>query len=341
MRRCPNGHPVFDDRRSACPCGAPLRPVAAPSQPVEDQAFGGQGPGSQGLGSEVPGSQAGQLGGTTELATLRPRHAEPLAETIAEPAAERSAAPSAGVHPDVDPGLHPHGDRNGSASVLSDLPADETVGIPPLDPDRTQFVPAPGGGRADTGDGDSPGYYDAGEDPDPTHATTAGTRTEPTRTRALDAPEVPADPDPSEAVDARSMRRERRPRRRRRGWLRWLLVILLLCGLAVAIGFALGRFGPLRTHRAATVPSSAPRASTPPSKAPSSPSRPLLQVGSSGPDVARLQRALTAAGFSPGAADGAFGGGTATQLRAFQASKGLPTTGTTDPATWAALPSAP
>ena len=48
-----------------------------------------------------------------------------------------------------------------------------------------------------------------------------------------------------------------------------------------------------------------------------------LQLGSSGDRVRVLQRALTALGFNPGTADGNFGTGTETAVKAFQATVGL------------------
>jgi putative chitinase len=48
-----------------------------------------------------------------------------------------------------------------------------------------------------------------------------------------------------------------------------------------------------------------------------------LQEGDQGADVRRLQKRLKEVGFDPGIADGEFGAGTASALRAFQASEGL------------------
>jgi putative chitinase len=63
----------------------------------------------------------------------------------------------------------------------------------------------------------------------------------------------------------------------------------------------------------------------------------LKKIGSSGPEVADLQRALAAAGFPPGAADGSFGPGTDAAVRAFQRSSGLLADGVVGPATLARL----
>ena len=59
----------------------------------------------------------------------------------------------------------------------------------------------------------------------------------------------------------------------------------------------------------------------------------MLRKGSSGEDVARLQKRLTAAGFDPGAADGIFGPKTDAALRAFQEANGLAVDGIAGPAT--------
>jgi peptidoglycan L-alanyl-D-glutamate endopeptidase CwlK len=48
-----------------------------------------------------------------------------------------------------------------------------------------------------------------------------------------------------------------------------------------------------------------------------------LQLGDKGPDVLTLQQALQGAGFSPGALDGDFGGGTQAAVVAYQNSEGL------------------
>ena len=62
-----------------------------------------------------------------------------------------------------------------------------------------------------------------------------------------------------------------------------------------------------------------------------------MQLGSRGPEVERLQRALAAAGFDPGGTDGSFGPATSTALIAFQTRHGLRPDGSVDPATAAAL----
>jgi hypothetical protein len=62
-----------------------------------------------------------------------------------------------------------------------------------------------------------------------------------------------------------------------------------------------------------------------------------LSQGDSGPAVRALQRALKRVGHDPGAADGAFGPGTAKAVAAFQRDRGLAADGIVGPATARAL----
>lgn len=64
---------------------------------------------------------------------------------------------------------------------------------------------------------------------------------------------------------------------------------------------------------------------------------PVLQQGSSGPDVTALQTRLKDLGFDPNGIDGNFGPGTKAALIAFQQSKGLTADGMAGPQTMAAL----
>ena len=64
-----------------------------------------------------------------------------------------------------------------------------------------------------------------------------------------------------------------------------------------------------------------------------------MQLGSSGPEVERLQQHLRERGFDSGDVNGQFGPGTDTALRAFQQSVGLPADGLAGPNTIAALKS--
>ena len=66
-------------------------------------------------------------------------------------------------------------------------------------------------------------------------------------------------------------------------------------------------------------------------------SEPTLRRGSRGEAVARLQAALTAAGFDTGGADGVFGAGSEAAVRAFQTARGLTSDGIAGAATWQAL----
>jgi len=67
-------------------------------------------------------------------------------------------------------------------------------------------------------------------------------------------------------------------------------------------------------------------------------SRPVLKLGSSGPDVITLQQKLIAGAFLTGTADGNFGPSTQAAVIKFQTAKNLsPADGVVGPATWAAL----
>lgn len=59
----------------------------------------------------------------------------------------------------------------------------------------------------------------------------------------------------------------------------------------------------------------------------------MSKMGSSGDDVAKLQKRLAAAGFDPGAADGIFGTKTEAALKSFQESVGIDADGIAGPAT--------
>ncbi len=65
----------------------------------------------------------------------------------------------------------------------------------------------------------------------------------------------------------------------------------------------------------------------------------MLQQGSKGPEVLKLQKALAAAGFNPQGLDGSFGPKTEAALRAFQRAAGIAVDGRAGPQTWNALKS--
>jgi peptidoglycan hydrolase-like protein with peptidoglycan-binding domain len=63
----------------------------------------------------------------------------------------------------------------------------------------------------------------------------------------------------------------------------------------------------------------------------------MLQLGSSGPEVLKLQQALAAAGFDPKGLDGKFGPMTEAALKAFQKAARIVVDGKAGPQTWGAL----
>jgi lipoprotein-anchoring transpeptidase ErfK/SrfK len=64
---------------------------------------------------------------------------------------------------------------------------------------------------------------------------------------------------------------------------------------------------------------------------------PVLQLGSTGSAVRKLERRLNALHYYPGEFDGSFGAGTQEAVWAFQEVQGLPVTGVVGSATWRAL----
>lgn len=64
---------------------------------------------------------------------------------------------------------------------------------------------------------------------------------------------------------------------------------------------------------------------------------PTLKSGDTGPFVVDLQSRLKSLGFDPGTIDGIFSQKTETQVKDYQKSRGLPSTGVVDSATWNAL----
>lgn len=63
----------------------------------------------------------------------------------------------------------------------------------------------------------------------------------------------------------------------------------------------------------------------------------LLQLGSNGADVGRLEVRLAELGLFTGVADNVYGGGVESAVKAFQKSRGLAADGVVGPRTWAAL----
>jgi len=86
----------------------------------------------------------------------------------------------------------------------------------------------------------------------------------------------------------------------------------------------------------AAAKTASPAPATPPASALLKPGE-VLSVGSSGPNVAALQKKLGEAGFSTGETDGNFGKGTQSAVTSFQKSKNLSADGVIGPATASAL----
>ncbi|MFP2925027.1 peptidoglycan-binding domain-containing protein, partial [Pyxidicoccus sp. 3LG] len=83
------------------------------------------------------------------------------------------------------------------------------------------------------------------------------------------------------------------------------------------------------------------RASAPALRQTARAAQPTLREGAKGAAVVTLQNKLKAAGFNPGAADGAFGPKTEAAVKAFQRARGLVADGIVGPKTWGALNAAP
>jgi len=65
--------------------------------------------------------------------------------------------------------------------------------------------------------------------------------------------------------------------------------------------------------------------------------RPILAMGSMGPEVEMLQRILYSIGYNPGPIDGIFGPLTRSAVVRFQLDNGLVPDGIVGPKTWAAI----
>jgi hypothetical protein len=118
-----------------------------------------------------------------------------------------------------------------------------------------------------------------------------------------------------------------------------LSVVAVILALAAAFGAFSSGTAPAPTVSTPTVQTvtttaTTTQTSTPPAvQAPAAP----LQPGDTGTQVKDLQKALAAAGFSPGTPDGDYGPATQTAVEKFQVAKGLAEDGVYGPATQAAL----
>jgi hypothetical protein len=117
------------------------------------------------------------------------------------------------------------------------------------------------------------------------------------------------------------------------------LLVLLLIGVLAAAGVFSGSRKPASLPPVTTTPptTSTPAAATTTQQQVASVPTAPLKPGDRGPAVARLQRALTRAGFSPGAADGVYGSATTQAVTRFQQAHSLTADGVAGPKTLAAL----
>jgi hypothetical protein len=128
-------------------------------------------------------------------------------------------------------------------------------------------------------------------------------------------------------------------------WLRIAVIagaaiVVLLAVLAAAGVFSGGGGSSSSSEPPTTAPATTTTKATTPTPAPkpavTAPAT-VLKPGASGDDVKALQRALAAAGHSPGAVDGVYGPSTQQAVAAFQTSAGLTADGVYGPETKAAL----
>jgi hypothetical protein len=121
------------------------------------------------------------------------------------------------------------------------------------------------------------------------------------------------------------------------------VVLLALVAVILALLAAFGAFSS-GGQKATTLPITTPRVTTPTTTTPT-PTAPAtvpvptatLKPGDTGAQVKQLQRALAAAGYSPGAIDGSYGPGTKAAVAKFQSAHGLTADGIAGPKTLAAL----
>lgn len=120
-----------------------------------------------------------------------------------------------------------------------------------------------------------------------------------------------------------------------------VLAICLLFGILAAAGV----FSSSSTPSSVAPPTTT--AQTPTTTASTTPAAPTVVVpttplkpGDTGTEVVQLQKALTAAGYSPGKADGAYGNATTNAVKQFQSAHGLTADGIAGSKTLAALSTA-
>lgn len=132
-----------------------------------------------------------------------------------------------------------------------------------------------------------------------------------------------------------------------RRWVAAPLAALCTAALAAACGIPATSGTPTPTTAPTAAPTQTTPAPTPPATSPpttADPSSPpaaarVLALGMSGPDVADLQRTLTAWHYYPGQVDGKFGSATLEAVWAFQEVQGVATSGEVDAATARAMAS--
>jgi hypothetical protein len=112
-------------------------------------------------------------------------------------------------------------------------------------------------------------------------------------------------------------------------------LLLLLVVLAAAGVFSSNSAAPAPTTT--TQPAATTTAPTTTTAPPPALPTVTLKPGDTGPQVKRLQRALTRLGYSTGKIDGSYGPGTKAAVAAFQKAAGLTADGVVGPATLAAL----
>lgn len=117
-----------------------------------------------------------------------------------------------------------------------------------------------------------------------------------------------------------------------------VLAVCLLLGILAAAGVFSSSKSPAVAPPTTTAPQTptTTRATTTTAPAVVVPTTPL-KPGDTGTEVVQLQKALTAAGYSPGKADGDYGAATTNAVKAFQSAHGLTADGIAGPKTLAAL----